>query len=247
MQPTARESKITDPYYVGDVVSRNEIVTALRANPIFGVLEQPALDLLVDQGNEQHFRKAEMVFAQDEPGDRMYLIVSGGVKIYRRSNKGETIELVRRRRPDIFGELAVLDGQPRTACVETTAKTTLFSLHRNVFIGVLQHEPASVPSLICFLGSMVRHSNQLSSDLALLDLRRRLAKRLLHLAERSSTRGRLTDTERISQTDLARMVGGARQTINLVLGSFQRDGYISVGVEGIEILLPDELRSIVDS
>jgi CRP-like cAMP-binding protein len=226
-------------------VTLDEIAEALGDNEIFGVLNEQTRRLLAEHVDAHVHHKGETVITQDELGMRMFVVVSGGVRIIRRSREGTVVELTRKSPGQIFGELALLDNGPRSASVETTVKTTLLSIHRDVFIGVLQREPATIEPLLHVLGRMVREVASLSTDLALLDLKSRLAQRLLVLADDGNGGfDHLVAAKRVSQVQLAQMVGGTRQTVNAMLQELENDGCIRLVSDGIEVVSASALRQM---
>jgi CRP/FNR family cyclic AMP-dependent transcriptional regulator len=216
----------------------------LKRNTVFGKLDEKTLTALSDICEKRSYAKGKTVIIQGDPGDRMFVILRGEVKVYTSSPSGESIELIRRKEPEFFGEMALLDGGPRSASVDTVMPTTLLEVKRPVFIGILEREPKLIEPLIGFLGQIVRENSQTISDLAFLDLRGRLSRRMLDLAFKDGGDGSLTKQRRVSQTDLARMVGAARQTVNTLLHSMAYDDLISISDDGIRILEPDKLRQL---
>lgn len=188
------------------------------------------------------FRKGEAVIRQGEAGDRMFVIISGAVKIFFTSSKGEIIEIVRRRAPENFGELALLDNGPRSATVETTEKTSVIAIERTLLIGLMEREPKIINPLLTMLGQMLRENIQLNNDLAFFDIRARLTRRLIELTSKSDGNS-LTHRQRVSQTELAHMVSGSRQTVNTILHAMADEGLISISSDGIRVLSPEGLRA----
>jgi CRP/FNR family transcriptional regulator, cyclic AMP receptor protein len=226
------------------VMSTPEIVEVLKQNPIFGKLEENALTALSNICEKHSYGKGKTVIVEGELGDRMFVILRGELKFYATSSTGETIELSRRKTADCFGEMALVDGGPRSASVETVTPSVLLEIQRPVFIGLLEREPKLIEPLMVFLGGIARNQLALITDLAFLDLRGRLARKLLDLGYKDGGDGSLTKLRRVSQTDLARMVNAARQTVNTLLHSMAHEKLISIDDDGIRILQPDELRKL---
>jgi CRP/FNR family cyclic AMP-dependent transcriptional regulator len=210
----------------------------LRETGLFGQLDDGGLHKLADRMVQKVFERGQSIFVQDEPGDRLFIIAEGGVKLLVRSRSGESIELVRHTRPAVLGELAVLDGEARSATAEAVDRTTLLSLSRDELFEVLRSEPRVVEAMLRRLTRIVRRTTQDLAALAFLDLEGRVARRILTLAgapeptpvDRSATKSR-----RITQTEIAQMVSGTRQTVNRALRSLERRGYIEVTDGGIVI------------
>jgi CRP-like cAMP-binding protein len=137
----------------------------------------------------------------------------------------------------VFGELPMIDGGLRSASAAAVESTTLLTLTRVSLLDALRDSPELVDRMLRSLGSMVRRLTDQAADLVFLDLPGRVAKLLLALAEErgtSETDGRTLDLG-MTQTDLANMVGGSRQSVNQVLRSFERLGYLEL--EGRRIVI----------
>jgi CRP/FNR family transcriptional regulator, cyclic AMP receptor protein len=203
----------------------------LRETELFGQLDDDVLHKLADRMFQKVFERGQSIFVQDEPGDRLFIIADGGVKLLVRSRSGESIELVRHTRPAVLGELAALDSGARSATAEAVDRTTLLSLSRDDLFEVLRSEPRVVEAMLRRLTGIVRRTTQDLAALAFLDLEGRVARRILALSRapepipvnRSAAKSR-----RVTQTEIAQMVSGSRQTVNRALRSLERRGYIEL-------------------
>jgi CRP-like cAMP-binding protein len=180
-----------------------------------------------------------MVFWQDEPGESMFVLLEGLVKLVTVSRDGDLIELYRHSAPAVFGELALLDGGPRTASAQAVERSTLLVVTRPELLRLLRSDDQVAESLLRVLGAMVRRTTRQVSDLAFLSLQGRVAAKLLDLAEPGRDL-----TRRITQVELATMVGGARQTVNQALRSLEARGYIRSNGRMFEILDREQLRRL---
>ena len=224
-------------------------VALLRETELFERLEEGALQELADRTVQRVFERGQSIFVQDEPGDRLYIIVDGVVKLLVRSSTGESIELVRHTRPAVLGELAVLDSGPRSATAEAADRATLLSLSRDGLFEVLRSEPEVVEAMLRRLTRIVRRTTQDLSALAFLDLEGRVARRVLALSrapEPISAAGSPVRSRRITQTEIAQMVRGTRQATNRALRSLARRGYIEVTDGGIKVRNQDGLQRRAD-
>jgi CRP-like cAMP-binding protein len=181
------------------------------------------------------------VFVQDEPGDRMYVLAEGVVKLFVASRNGGIVELVRHRPPAAFGEVALLDGGPRSASAEAVERSTLLVVTRSELLRLLRAEDQVAEALLSTLGAMVRRTTRQVSDLVFLDLQGRIAQQLLALAADGDGTAR---TRRVTQAELATMVSGARQTVNQALRSLESRGYIRSAGRVFEILDREQLRRL---
>jgi len=223
-----------------------QVAALLGRTELFGRLDPATLLALAERTTERAFSKGAVVFVQEELGDRMFVVAEGSVRLVIRSHHGEVIELVRRTPPDVFGELAVLDGGPRSASAEATQRTRLVVVTRRDLIDLLRSEQHVVEALLSSIGSLVRRANRQTADLAFLTVADRVAGRLLELAgwrDEETAPERLQPVQ-VTQTDLAQMVSGARQTVNKVLGAFESRGLIEIAGHTIELLQPKELHRL---
>jgi CRP-like cAMP-binding protein len=159
------------------------------------------------------------------------------VKLFVSSRSGGIVELVRHRPPATFGEVALLDGGPRSASAEAVERSTLLVVTRAELVALLRTEDQVAEALLRTLGTIVRRTTRQVSDLAFLDLQGRVARQLLVLA--GDGHGP-TRTRQVTQAELASMVNGARQTVNQALRSLKTHGYIRADGRGFEIL--DRMR-----
>ena len=219
-----------------------QIAALLARTDLFSVLDETTLDQVASRIRMRVVDRGQTIFVQDEPGDRMYVLAEGAVKLVVRSAQGEVVELARHSPPAAFGELALLDGGPRSATAEAVERSTLLVMTRDDLIGLLHSQIQLVDTVLRSLGRIVRRANRLTGDLIFLDLQGRVAHRLLELAGAGKDQDAGLRTGRLTQTELANMVGGSRQSVNLALRTLEERGCIRVAGQTIELLDPDELR-----
>ena len=209
-----------------------------RVEP-FQALDARSRLAMVEHSTHRVVDKGQMVFWQDDPGEAMFVLLEGSVKLLVCSRDGELIELHRHRAPAVFGELALLDGGPRSASAEAVERSLLLVVTRPEVLRLLRSDDQLAEALLRILGGMVRRTTRQISDLAFLSLQGRVAAKLLDLTEPGQAR-----TRRITQVELATMVGGARQTVNQALRSLETRGFIRSEGRTFEILDRDQLRRL---
>ena len=221
-----------------------QIAELLAETDLFGVLDPATLEEVATRTLVRVVEKGQTIFVQDEPGDRMFVIAEGAVKLVVRSTQGEVVELVRHWRPATFGEVALLDGGTRSATAEAVERATLVVVTRDELIRLLRSDSQVVDRVLKALGGLIRRADQQATELVFLDLPGRLARRLLELADTpgDGPKGPRQRTRRVTQTELANMVGGSRQSVNIALRSLERRGFIRLVGWSIELLDPVELR-----
>ena len=209
-----------------------------RVEPFRGLDEQARV-AMVEHATRRVVDKGQMVCWQDDPGDAMFVLLEGSVKLVVCSRDGELIELHRHDAPATFGELALLDGGPRSASAEAVVRSTVLVVTRPELLGLLRGNDQVAEALLRTLGAIVRRTTRQISDLAFLSLQGRVAAKLLDLTDPDQAR-----TRRITQVELATMVGGARQTVNQALRSLESRGYIRSAGRMFEILDREQLRRL---
>jgi CRP-like cAMP-binding protein len=211
----------------------------LARTELFCGIDEETQRRIAEHVAERVVEPGQCVFTQDEPGDRMYVLAEGAVKLFVSSRSGGIVELVRHRPPATFGEVALLDGGPRSASAEATERSTLLVVTRPELLRLLRSDEQVAEALLRTLGAMVRRTTRQISDLAFLSLQGRVAAKLLDLTGPDGSR-----TRRITQVELATMVGGARQTVNQALRSLESRGYIRSAGRVFEILDREQLRRL---
>ncbi len=149
-----------------------------RVEPFRGLDEWARLTV-VEHAGRRVVDKGQVVFWQDDPGEAMFVLLEGSVKLVVCSRDGELIELHRHDAPAIFGELALLDAGPRSASAEAVERSTLLVVTRPELLRLLRSDEQVAEALLRTLGAMVRRTTRQISDLAFLSLQGRVAAKLL--------------------------------------------------------------------
>ncbi|CAA9211717.1 MAG: cAMP-binding proteins - catabolite gene activator and regulatory subunit of cAMP-dependent protein kinases [uncultured Chloroflexi bacterium] len=215
--------------------------------PLFVSLSPQQLEELGRMARRQRFARDEVIFYQGDPGDSFYVILSGQVKVSVSSPEGQEAILVMLDGGESFGELALLDEQPRSATIEATGPTEVLVMRKDEFHRLIHHYPDIALHLLRVMTKRLRDTDQLVQDAAFLDVAERLAKKLLQLIDshgRRSDRGIELDIH-LTQQDLAAMIGATRESVNKQLGAFRDRGILSVDRQRITILKTDLLRERV--
>jgi len=227
-----------DLQHRADVLGRTEL---------FGGIDEAMRRRIAEHVAERIVERGQCVFTQDQSGDRMYVLAEGAVKLFVSSRDGGMVELVRHRPPATFGEVALLDGGPRSASAEATERSVLLVVTRAELLALLRSEEQVAEALLRTLGTIVRRTTRQVSDLAFLDLQGRVARQLLVLAGPGNGNGDGTArTRQVTQGELASMVSGARQTVNQALRSLETRGYIRADGRSFEILDRERLEHLAE-
>jgi CRP/FNR family transcriptional regulator, cyclic AMP receptor protein len=220
-------------------VDPRTIASLLAKVEPFGELDEGTRLEVAGRAGRRVVERGQVICWQGEPGESMFVLLEGAVKLVVRSKDGELVELVRHQPPASFGELAVLDGGPRSATAEAVERSTLLVVSRAELLRLLRSEEQVAEALLRSLGGMVRRTTHQVTDLAFLSLQERVAAKLLELAGPGGVR-----TRRLTQVELATMVGGARQSVNQALKALEGRGYIRVAGRAVEILDPQQLHRL---
>jgi CRP/FNR family transcriptional regulator, cyclic AMP receptor protein len=216
--------------------------TVIARNRLFRGLPAPTIDRIAALATRKLYEDQAVVFMHGDPGDSLCAVVTGRVRISASGPGGREVFLNIMEPGDAFGEIALLDGRPRTATATTLARTELVIIRREQFSEVLSTEPRLASHLIQLLCERVRWTAQLMEDSALLGVPARIAKRLLSLA-RSDSATDVTDIA-ISQEELAQFLGLSRQIVNQHLQAWKRAGWIASGRGRITLVQPRSLQKL---
>jgi CRP/FNR family transcriptional regulator, cyclic AMP receptor protein len=205
---------------------------------LFHGVEPGAAFALARQLQPVDFPRGHTVFAQGVPGDRLYIIISGKVKICRRSPDDREHLLAIMGPSDMFGELAVFDPPgPRTSIVTTITAVRAVSVDRDGVRAWIADRPEVAEQFLRVLARRLRRTNDNLADLMFTDVPGRVAKQLLQLAQRFGTQedGAMRVTHDLTQEEIAQLVGASRETVNKALGDFAHRGWIQLEDKGMLI------------
>lgn len=210
------------------------IAMALRGVALFHELPETDLQVLARQVVRRRVARDEEVFAQGDAGEGLYVVTAGLVGIVRQSLEGDELLLTLYEAGESFGELALIDGAPRSATAVALDAGTLLFLPRSAFRATLDAHPTMLWRCLEAVMRQLRHTTNIADDIALVDVRQRLAHTLLRLADRgvvevsgqSVERGRRP--VRITQQHLANMIGATRESVNKQLQAFAAEGLIAL-------------------
>lgn len=218
------------------------VVDALAGARLFRKLGADDLTAVARAGLTRRYAAGETVCHQGEPGELLYLLVDGLVKVVFTSERGDEMVLNTLERSEIFGELALLDGAPRSASVVALQPTSVFMLPRTRLLELMQRNPRLADEFLVMIGGLVRRLTEHAGDLAYLDLETRLAKLLLQLAQKHHPRDGVVLDGGLTQSDLAGMIGASRPAVNRALQSFAGKGLVEVRGRAIVLRDLDGLR-----
>jgi CRP/FNR family transcriptional regulator/CRP/FNR family cyclic AMP-dependent transcriptional regulator len=214
------------------------VAPALRACALFRDMDETALAEVAGLLRHRRFRRHEVIFHAGDPGDALFIVVSGSLKIVLPSPEGNEAIIATLRPGDFFGELAVLDGEPRSATAVALEPTELEALARAPFLELVDTQPELRLALLTGLVGELRRLTRHVEELHFLALPGRLAMRLVELAREAAGPGPGAELSwHYTQSDLASMIGGSRQSVSRLLGDLSAQGLLHV--ERDVIVIPD--------
>jgi CRP-like cAMP-binding protein len=201
----------------------------LRNVPLFAGLTEEELSFLADRLGKRAFGKGVIIFHEGSLGETLYIIEAGKVRIFALTESGQEISVNIYGQGEVFGELSVLDGLPRSAGAVAIEDTVCLTLQRDELLQFLENCPRVALSIIRVLSARLRYTTQYAESLAFLDVCGRVAAKLLELGERYGVKRDGIEIElRLTQGELASWVGTSRESVNKVLRMFQGQGLIEV-------------------
>jgi CRP/FNR family transcriptional regulator, cyclic AMP receptor protein len=221
----------------------------LRMCGLFTAADDDAIESLVRVLRVRRFRRGETIFHQGDPGDALFVVATGSVKVVLPSDEGAEPAIVAILGPgEFFGELAILDGAPHSATIVAVEATETLVLHRDAFLSLIDTDPALRRALLASLATEIRRLTGHVEDLHFLDLPGRLASRIVRLAASSGVAGpdgTITIAWPYTQSELAGMIGGSRQSVNRLLADLADQGLVRLDRDQLVVLDGERLaRSI---
>jgi CRP/FNR family cyclic AMP-dependent transcriptional regulator len=220
------------------------VQTILERNRLFRGLSAATVQQIAALAIRRPYEQDAIVFSQGDPGDSLYGVVTGKVRISASTREGKEMFLNIMEPGDTFGEIALLDGNPRTATATTTAACELMIIPRAQFLALLQREPALAIHLLQLLCQRIRWTSGQAEDSALLTVPNRLARRLLSLAKLHGQRAPNGVQLIISQEEMGRFLGISRQAVNQYLQEWRAKGWVDVGRGKVTVLDESALQTM---
>ena len=211
---------------------------------IFQGVDPAAIEVLTESLERVEFPRGTVIFNEGEPGDRLYIVSTGKVKIGRRSPDGRENLLSIFGPSDMFGELSIFDPGPRTSTATAVLDTRLARLRKQALRPWLTNRPEIAEQLLRVLARRLRRTNDALADLIFTDVPGRVAKTLLQMAGRFGTRdgGVLRVNHDLTQEEMAQLVGASRETVNKALADFATRGWLRLEARAVLLLDVERLR-----
>ena len=225
-----------------------ENIEFLKRVPIFSELSDDTLLKLTKSGSIQSFSKDSIILSEMEAGSALFIIISGKVKISRISNVEDDKEVILSilNPADFFGEMALLDGQTRSATATAMEDSKIFLLQRNDFLDLLNTHPEVSIALLQELTQRLRAAGMKIKALSLKDAEGKVATVLLQLADDiGKIKNGVVEIEKLPyQHELANMAGTSRETISRTLHSFAKKGLVELEGSKLRIVSYEKFKEM---
>jgi CRP-like cAMP-binding protein len=221
-------------------------LSVLRKHPYFADLKPDAFDQLCRYAKHTTLKRGATIASKGDPGTSLFAVISGTVKISVSSPDGRNAILNLIGPGEIFGEVAVLDGQSRTADAIANTNCELFIIDRRDFIPFVRGQPELAMKFIELLCARLRWTSDQVEQVILQDLPGRLASALLRLTERHKS-GQGGRTIAVTQQEISEMVGMTRESINKQLRAWAAREWVRLEHGAIVVLKPEPLQTLVEA
>ncbi|WP_337997358.1 Crp/Fnr family transcriptional regulator [Oleispirillum naphthae] len=221
----------------------------LQHSPLFAGLDAAVLDRVLAVAVTRRLARGETLFQKGDPGDRLFGVLSGRVKVHTTSPEGKDVTLNLFKEGQFFGEIALLDELPRTADAVAMAPCELLVIHRRDFMPLVEVEGRLAMHIIRLLCQRVRATSEMLEDAAFLPLEQRLAKHLLRLVGNygQPVAGGIEIGLRLSQQELAHMMATTRESVNKQLQSWAQAGWIDLQRSRVTVTDVAALEAILEN
>lgn len=219
---------------IGEVMDAPDLLANI---PLFKGLSSQELSDLAQQLRVLKVKKNDVLFRKESEGTTLYVIQDGAIKIVLPSKLGEEMIITIFTQGDFFGEMSLLDGMPRSADAVAMETSTLLLLNRNDFISFLKNQETAVETILSSLSARLRRTDDMLEDHSFLNIPGRFAKKLIELGETFGRRDgdQVEISLRLTQKDLADMVGATRESINKELRTLREKGLVTTTDKVIRI------------
>jgi CRP-like cAMP-binding protein len=218
---------------------------ALAKAPLFADLSPAERERLGSLLRPHRYTRGQVIFLEGDEGAALCLIAEGRVRIQLTGADGREVVINLYGPGEIFGEMALLDGEPRSADAIAQDDVRLYWLQREDFAQFLERHPRAAMTMLASLSRRLRHTTRVVQDATFRDVPSRLARVLLDQAERL---GQPVDSGirlegRLTQSELAAMVGASRETVNRALRGFEQHGLIRWDGSRVVLVRTEGLRA----
>lgn len=202
-----------------------DTITLLKMNEIFSDLQEGELQIVTGLIKLRTIPKNVLIINEGDSSDAMYLIKEGKVDVMTTNEKGEQFVFSTLKEGDNFGELSLLDGNPRSASVLTLEKCVFAVLHKDDFRRLIKHSPGIVDGVVKYLCNRIRFITSIAQSMALMDVYGRLTKFLLEQVTNKED-GKLIIGFPYTKQTIAAHIGCRRESVSRIFNDLKRGGYL---------------------
>jgi len=224
-------------------LSASDKLALLRRHPLFGGLDAEHIERLSTYATTRMVGRGVTIFTKGDPGTSLFAVCAGTVRIGVPSRDGRDAVFNLVREGEIFGEIALLDGRPRTADATAMTDCELMVIDRRDFVALVRSQPEIALKLMEVLCGRLRRTSEQVEDVLFLDLSGRLAKQLLRLTENAEASGSGRKVA-MTQREIGQMIGMSRESTNKQLRDWEQRNWVRLERGGIVVLAPDALAQI---
>ncbi len=218
--------------------------TVVLAAPLFADMDSEESKALFESMVPVELTRGDVLFREGEPGDRLYVIAQGKIKLGRRSSDGRENLLSILGPGEMFGELSLFDPGPRTATASSVSDALVYELRHQALVQWIASHPNVATTLLGALARRLRRTNETLADLVFSDVPGRVAKALLDLSARfgEPNDDGIRVAHDLTQEELAQLVGASRETVNKALADFATRGWVRREGRAVVLLDMDRLE-----
>lgn len=214
------------------------VLAGLGRSSVLARFSARGLERLARSGGWRPLAAGDILFQAGDPGDAVYVVVEGEVEVRTTTGGGRDVRLISLGPGDLVGEMAALDGGPRSADVAALRRSRLWRISRDAMLAALEAEPKAAVALVVELSARLRAAGAAISDKSVLDLGGRLARLLL--AEQGA--GGIVS---LTQTEIGRRLGHSREKVNRKLHEWVREGWVDLPPAGVRVLSAGRLQALI--
>lgn len=214
-------------------------IELLQSVALFWDLSEEELGYISEKMIARHYESGKFIFLEDSEGEQCFFVVQGSVKVTRLSKDGREVILAMLNEGEFFGEMALLDGESRSANVIALEETEVLTLNREDFLVVLHDYPQIAIQLLKEMAHRLRKSDRQIASLSLSDAEKRIALCIIRFADEQGIikRGQVSIPKMPIQQDIANMAGTSRETVSRAINLLEKEHFIKR--QGRELLILD--------
>ncbi len=207
----------------------------IRRVPLFSMLTDPQAGLVAEAVVKRRYRRGENVVEQGKKSNALFIMLTGRARVVSTDSRGREVILATLKPGDYIGEMSLIDNEPHSATVQAEIQTDVLELARADFARCLPENSSMAYAVMRGLVQRLRHADRKIESLALMDVYGRVARSLLEFAVPTAD-GQMVIREKISRSDIAKMVGASREMVSRVMKDLEERGFVEVTDNGSVVI-----------